>query len=101
MKAGALVAWAAGVAEELLRFASDVELRVAQLGSLKRRLKRRSSMQEQDVCAELGAGTAADVLGASAALPKWTCDCVGCYGAGCGALLCFLAARELRGCAYL
>ena len=58
-------------------------------------------MQEQDVCAELGAGTAADVLGASAALPKWTCDCVGCYGAGCGALLCFLAARELRGCAYL
>ena len=75
MKAGALVACAANIAEELLCFASDVKLTCcARLGDLKRRLKRRSSMQEQDVCAELGAGTAADVLGASAALPKWTCD---------------------------
>jgi hypothetical protein len=91
-----------GVAEELLCSASDVEpTRYDQVGSLERRLKRRSSMQEQGECAKLGAGTAADVLGAGDALPKWTCDRVSCYGAGCGALLCFLAARELRGRAYL
>ncbi len=58
-------------------------------------------MQEQGECAKLGAGTAADVLGAGAALLKWICDRVSCCGAGCGALLRFLAARELRGRAYL
>jgi hypothetical protein len=43
----------------------------------------------------------ADVPEANDAVLEWTCNYVSCDGVGCGALLCFLAARELRGRAYL
>jgi hypothetical protein len=42
-----------------------------------------------------------DVLETNVVLLKWTYDYVSCDGAGCAALLRFLAARELRGRAYL